>query len=124
MVQANLEEIEQARLSEEESVSIFRAIGARWGLALALNDLGNVVMVEGDKTLLDAGFTRLSEAQGGTEARARGFYDEARRYYTESGALWEQMDDDWGLPLTLTDRKSTRLNSSHANISYAVFCLK
>src|SRR3712207_8467746 len=25
---------------------------------------------------------------------------------------------------TLLDRKSTRLNSSHANISYAVFCLK
>src|SRR3712207_8613333 len=25
---------------------------------------------------------------------------------------------------TETDRKSTRLNSSHANISYAVFCLK
>src|SRR3712207_7081936 len=25
---------------------------------------------------------------------------------------------------TATDRKSTRLNSSHANISYAVFCLK
>src|SRR3712207_8769688 len=24
---------------------------------------------------------------------------------------------------TLRDRKSTRLNSSHANISYAVFCL-
>src|SRR3712207_8973536 len=27
-------------------------------------------------------------------------------------------------PFTLVDRKSTRLNSSHANISYAVFCLK
>src|SRR3712207_7033768 len=27
---------------------------------------------------------------------------------------------DWGE----VDRKSTRLNSSHANISYAVFCLK
>src|SRR3712207_8564406 len=26
--------------------------------------------------------------------------------------------------LRLGDRKSTRLNSSHANISYAVFCLK
>src|SRR3712207_6924507 len=25
---------------------------------------------------------------------------------------------------SLVDRKSTRLNSSHANISYAVFCLK
>src|SRR3712207_9345125 len=28
------------------------------------------------------------------------------------------------LRLPLQDRKSTRLNSSHANISYAVFCLK
>src|SRR3712207_7710081 len=27
-------------------------------------------------------------------------------------------------PLEHEDRKSTRLNSSHANISYAVFCLK
>src|SRR5258707_6798628 len=27
-------------------------------------------------------------------------------------------------PTTSRDRKSTRLNSSHANISYAVFCLK
>src|SRR3712207_8910009 len=26
--------------------------------------------------------------------------------------------------LPIEDRKSTRLNSSHANISYAVFCLK
>src|SRR3712207_7810855 len=30
-----------------------------------------------------------------------------------------------GSPLAVyLDRKSTRLNSSHANISYAVFCLK
>src|SRR2546427_9398286 len=27
-------------------------------------------------------------------------------------------------PLPPTDRKSTRLNSSHSQISYAVFCLK
>src|SRR3712207_6936583 len=27
-------------------------------------------------------------------------------------------------PVSAADRKSTRLNSSHANISYAVFCLK
>src|SRR3712207_8706076 len=29
-----------------------------------------------------------------------------------------------GEPTGIKDRKSTRLNSSHANISYAVFCLK
>src|SRR5690606_41355032 len=28
------------------------------------------------------------------------------------------------MPLQKTDRKSTRLNSSHVKISYAVFCLK
>src|SRR3712207_7773305 len=30
----------------------------------------------------------------------------------------------WWLGREGADRKSTRLNSSHANISYAVFCLK
>src|SRR3712207_8539743 len=32
--------------------------------------------------------------------------------------------DEWRRELAPGDRKSTRLNSSHANISYAVFCLK
>src|SRR3712207_8947321 len=36
--------------------------------------------------------------------------------------------DDWRTAVAqierAIDRKSTRLNSSHANISYAVFCLK
>src|SRR3712207_8418623 len=35
-------------------------------------------------------------------------------------ATLEVRRDDWAY----RDRKSTRLNSSHANISYAVFCLK
>src|SRR5258707_11426886 len=33
-------------------------------------------------------------------------------------------DHEWLFGDTAEDRKSTRLNSSHANISYAVFCLK
>src|SRR3712207_7126364 len=32
--------------------------------------------------------------------------------------------NDTTSPANALDRKSTRLNSSHANISYAVFCLK
>src|SRR3712207_9100631 len=43
-------------------------------------------------------------------------------------ARYEQAAPDHPLAATGTeqrlDRKSTRLNSSHANISYAVFCLK
>src|SRR3712207_7337890 len=37
----------------------------------------------------------------------------------------DQHDGVWGGRVGgVGDRKSTRLNSSHANISYAVFCLK
>src|SRR3712207_7472275 len=35
-----------------------------------------------------------------------------------------QQDGNITSNITILDRKSTRLNSSHANISYAVFCLK
>src|SRR3712207_7729734 len=41
--------------------------------------------------------------------------------------LWREAGDvsEWNLEIVAAlDRKSTRLNSSHANISYAVFCLK
>src|SRR3712207_8118532 len=41
------------------------------------------------------------------------------------GGERELLHDDIGVPAwPQRDRKSTRLNSSHANISYAVFCLK
>src|SRR6266568_7057237 len=33
-------------------------------------------------------------------------------------------DADMGIAPPVLDRKSTRLNSSHSSISYAVFCLK
>src|SRR3712207_7103351 len=52
--------------------------------------------------------------RGGGRLRARG------------GALVLQWPVGGGAPprRRVQDRKSTRLNSSHANISYAVFCLK
>src|SRR3712207_8627787 len=43
-----------------------------------------------------------------------------RKVPVSDGPLIVQSDKT----LLLEDRKSTRLNSSHANISYAVFCLK
>src|SRR5258707_6231349 len=41
--------------------------------------------------------------------------------------LWHSLQLHFDFPAFfdhIRDRKSTRLNSSHANISYAVFCLK
>src|SRR2546430_10031820 len=41
------------------------------------------------------------------------------------GAPWQrQTEAGGGTPDPSQDRKSTRLNSSHSQISYAVFCLK
>src|SRR2546430_11428777 len=40
------------------------------------------------------------------------------------GARNRHREDDLGVSRLRGDRKSTRLNSSHSQISYAVFCLK
>src|SRR5438874_8412031 len=62
--------------------------------------------------------------------------DEARREHVrEHHAGWLEVhgeferidgqgDEDGVTPPQTRDRKSTRLNSSHVEISYAVFCLK
>src|SRR5260221_6369776 len=44
---------------------------------------------------------------------------------SEAAAVWSSDGDAGGhRPSRCRDRKSTRLNSSHTVISYAVFCLK
>src|SRR3712207_7713978 len=51
----------------------------------------------------------------------------ALRPYTGAGRYVNYLDADEradAIAAAYGDRKSTRLNSSHANISYAVFCLK
>src|SRR3712207_8967391 len=52
----------------------------------------------------------------------RGRPDPPRRAQGRGGGVIHLRRD--GPADSLRDRKSTRLNSSHANISYAVFCLK
>src|SRR3712207_7223103 len=62
---------------------------------------------------------RALVAQGGLRCRHVGVdagREPAQQRRPERGRLLQIEDGQ--------DRKSTRLNSSHANISYAVFCLK
>src|SRR3712207_8769619 len=65
------------------------------------------------------GAIRTDELTPGGGAQMNGEKSAARALRTTGGAPWASPR-----PAMILDRKSTRLNSSHANISYAVFCLK
>src|SRR5262245_66023531 len=60
----------------------------------------------------------------GFEGGAGGLVSTAEDYLAFASALLAGGDRDGEGVLSRPDRKSTRLNSSHLGISYAVFCLK
>src|SRR5258708_23158368 len=67
-------------------------------------------------------YTTLFRSRLGALRRAELF-----RGFAPSGAERRRArrpDPDVGVDVAVRDRKSTRLNSSHQIISYAVFCLK
>src|SRR3712207_8918188 len=79
--------------------TLFRSPGLGRGSTRSGRSLPDVGQVEAPALAVEAG-------ELGAEYAAR----------AEAGVAVDAEDD--------LDRKSTRLNSSHANISYAVFCLK
>src|SRR5688572_31300451 len=69
-------------------------------------------------TLFRSGVVRRRDA--GTHV---GHVESRGRSGAVHGRQWNQRDES-EVFVAGTDRKSTRLNSSHSQISYAVFCLK
>src|SRR5690606_41692572 len=63
------------------------------------------------------------EARGGEEAVVPGVVGDARAQAGGHAVVEEVRQGQLG-EVADADRKSTRLNSSHVKISYAVFCLK
>src|SRR3712207_9063643 len=59
----------------------------------------------------------LADAYASSAAVQRALLFGAEQILVQHHGLWDLLE-------ARQDRKSTRLNSSHANISYAVFCLK
>src|SRR5947209_14591127 len=79
-------------------------------------------------------FAALTAGDGPLVLLLHGFPDNAHTWDHQLGALAQagyravapfiRGYHPTGVPADGLDRKSTRLNSSHANNSYAVFCLK
>src|SRR3712207_7559964 len=77
-------------------------------------------------------FRSVRHAEGREAVEAPADPDDAAVAVSAPALAREQMQvaravpagEDVLVAVAVPDRKSTRLNSSHANISYAVFCLK
>src|SRR5437868_915357 len=110
-----------------------------WNLLSALLEYGTYdayfvqgLTEEGKQTLLESGLSedrlrRLVPAPIGRPLPLKdsdqAVFMTAGRYLNALGTLRQKLK--WyGAPACGLDRKSTRLNSSHVSISYAVFCLK
>lgn len=84
-----------ARKHEEKSVEIMEDLKDNWGHALALNDLANVMVAQGED-----------------------HYAEARRCYEESRRKWEELNDPWGLSLVLSNLSSLDCKEGHYDSAY------
>src|ERR1041385_2354985 len=83
-------------------------------------DRGQSVAFDGTGNALLTGFFQGTVNLGGSDLTSAGDFDIFIAKFASDGShLWSKRFGSTG-----TDRKSTRLNSSHGYISYAVFCLK
>src|SRR5438445_5595885 len=91
---------------------------------------GKVVVILGEpgtgKTILCSQYLHWGASQRDEKGVYVGMNEPKPRFMTEMAAFgmdFARLEKDNRFAY-VEDRKSTRLNSSHANISYAVFCLK
>src|SRR5438477_11341124 len=120
----------EGKLDEEASVIGYQSVavpGTVAGLALALKIYGSMKLAD-----VMAPAIRLAENGFPISKRLAQEFEEhrpalqrfavSRRIFLNDGKMF-QAGDTFRQPERV-DRKSTRLNSSHMSISYAVFCLK
>src|SRR3712207_7998983 len=101
-----------------------------WELGVAHRDIkpANLLVRDGRLVVIDTAFAEVRPSPWrqavdlANMMLVLGLRTDAERVYRR--ARLQFTDEEIAEAFAATDRKSTRLNSSHANISYAVFCLK
>src|SRR5205085_5738387 len=92
-------------------------------------DVEHRIRLEALQLILESRLLRRSlalhcRALRGREPAAIGIERRFGRSHEHDAQVRVEVDAQCRLQRALGDRKSTRLNSSHSQISYAVFCLK
>src|SRR5690554_1262672 len=90
-------------------------------IAARTHDQRVALMANGGEEVATGADGHRQQEGFGTIAQAGGEAGGNRRHHQHGGGIVEEGRDGHG---SNQDRKSTRLNSSHVRISYAVFCLK
>src|SRR3712207_6622154 len=105
----------QAHVAAEDRQKMLRAMPHLRAFAISLS--GSIDQADDlvQETILRA-LSNIDRFQPGTDMQAWLFTILRNQFYTSFRKRRREVEDPDG------DRKSTRLNSSHANISYAVFC--
>src|SRR5690606_28570705 len=119
--QQNLEEVVVVRFGTQKKVNLTGAVASIKGDDMKRRPVANAA------SMLQGQVPGLSIVQGSGEPGNEGVSIRMRGQGTFSGAGNNPLvliDGVEGSLSSLKDRKSTRLNSSHVKISYAVFCLK
>src|SRR5258708_27128109 len=112
-------ELTEVAASERSSGKTY-AEAVRWHLGAPIPEVARNLVVKGLDPSLDCDFV-FSSLDSSVAGPAEEDFARAG-YPVVSNCRNHRMDPD--VPLLIPDRKSTRLNSSHQIISYAVFCLK
>src|SRR5258707_10795852 len=125
-----------ARTHNEEQVAQIAASIREWGWTNPVLVAEDGTIIAGHGRVLAARKLRIADvpvmiASGWTDAQKRAYTIADNKLTLNGGWDQELLGLEIGelevlgfdLDLIGLDRKSTRLNSSHANISYAVFCL-
>src|SRR6266478_8383339 len=117
-----LERLNDFRISKQAKVArTFQNIRLFPGMTA----LENLMVAQHNALMLASGLTFLGLIGAPSWRTAEKRAIDLATFWLQRIGLLERADDAAGnLPYGDQDRKSTRLNSSHSQISYAVFCLK